>query len=49
LISKNIEVIATVTGKGDVDALKTLIEGLSDKTVNIKNVVTVYNLNSCKR
>lgn len=40
LLGKEIEVIAKVKGQTDVDKLKETIEGLGDKTVNIKNNTT---------
>ena len=40
LLGKKIEVLATVKGQTDVDKLKDTINGLKDKTVNIKNNTT---------
>jgi hypothetical protein len=40
LLGKSIAVLATVTGQTDVDKLKETIDGLGDKTVNIKNNTT---------
>lgn len=40
LLGKQIEVLARVKGQTDVDKLKETIDGLGDKTINIKNNTT---------